>query len=407
LRQAGWGWTADGGQTWTFPGVIEPGVFRSDPVLDTDADGNFYYNSLTVQNGNDYFCHVYVSTNGGQTWDGGVYAFGGDKQWMVIDRTGGIGHGNIYANWTRAFSICNGQATVSWDDGGSFENCFGVPGQPQWGTLAIGPDGAVYIVGSGFVVAKSSTLQDQNLSPSFDFSRNVDMNGNLSAFGGPNPGGLTGQAWIAVDHSGGKTNNYVYALGSVNPPGSDPMDVHIARSTDGGNTWSSAIRVNTVRTGWQWFGVLSVAPNGRLDAIWLDTRDDPGGFDSVLYYASSSDSGDTWTAEVPISPAFDPQIGWPNQNKIGDYYDMVSDNGGANLAYAATFNGEQDVYFVRISTGTCLGDVDGSGTVDFDDVLRILSAWGPCESCPEDLNGDDMVGFDDLLIALSAWGPCE
>ncbi len=47
FRQAGYGYTTNGGQTWTFPGVIEPGVFRSDPVLDSDVDGNFYYNSLT------------------------------------------------------------------------------------------------------------------------------------------------------------------------------------------------------------------------------------------------------------------------------------------------------------------------------------------------------------------------
>lgn len=51
FRQAGWGYTADGGQTWTFPGVIEPGVFRSDPVLDANAQGDFFYNSLTASTG--------------------------------------------------------------------------------------------------------------------------------------------------------------------------------------------------------------------------------------------------------------------------------------------------------------------------------------------------------------------
>ena len=46
FRQAGWGYTFDGGQSWTFPGVLQPGVFRSDPVLDVDAEGAFYYQSL-------------------------------------------------------------------------------------------------------------------------------------------------------------------------------------------------------------------------------------------------------------------------------------------------------------------------------------------------------------------------
>ena len=54
FRQAGMGYTHDGGETWTFPGVIDPGVFRSDPVLGHDGNGNFYYNSLT-SNDIDYW----------------------------------------------------------------------------------------------------------------------------------------------------------------------------------------------------------------------------------------------------------------------------------------------------------------------------------------------------------------
>lgn len=54
----------------------------------------------------------------------------------------------------------------------------------------------------------------------------------------------------------------------------------------------------------------------------------------------------------------------------------------------------------------CPGDVDGSGAVDFDDVLAILSGWGPCVGCPEDTDGDGTVGFFDLLVVLSTWGPC-
>ena len=55
----------------------------------------------------------------------------------------------------------------------------------------------------------------------------------------------------------------------------------------------------------------------------------------------------------------------------------------------------------------CKGDVDGSGAVDFGDILAILSAWGPCEgTCPEDLDKSGDVGFSDLLIVLASWGPC-
>ena len=100
FRQAGWGHSHDAGQTWTFPGVLQPGVFRSDPVLNMDADGNFYYYSLSSNSTLDFFsCELFKSTDGGVTWGLPVPAFGGDKAWMAIDRTGGIGCGNIYADW--------------------------------------------------------------------------------------------------------------------------------------------------------------------------------------------------------------------------------------------------------------------------------------------------------------------
>ena len=55
-----------------------------------------------------------------------------------------------------------------------------------------------------------------------------------------------------------------------------------------------------------------------------------------------------------LSDSFNPLIGWPNQNKMGDYFDMESDSIGASLAWAGTFNGEQDVYYSYIidTTGT-------------------------------------------------------
>jgi hypothetical protein len=55
----------------------------------------------------------------------------------------------------------------------------------------------------------------------------------------------------------------------------------------------------------------------------------------------------------------------------------------------------------------CVADVDGSGGVGFDDLLAVLSTWGPCLDCPADLDADGVVGFGDLLLVLSTWGPCS
>lgn len=363
FRQAGYGYTSDGGQTWTFPGVIEPGVFRSDPVLDSDSDGHFFFNSLTVSGG-DFLCDVFKSTDGGMTWDSGTYAYGGDKQWMTIDKTGGMGDGHIYADWSAWYSVCYpGEFTRSTNGNLSYEECRTVPEEPWAGTLAVGPDGELYVCGEAdydFAVVKSTDARNPGQTVSWDFTTIVDLDGFIS-WGGPNPDGILGQTWVAVDHSNGRTRGNVYLLASVErTSNSDPLDVMFSRSTDGGLTWSEPVRVNDDPglNAWQWFGTMSVAPNGRIDVVWLDTRDDPGGYDSELYYAYSVDGGAHWSANSRLSESFDPHIGWPNQNKMGDYFDMVSDNTGAHLAWAGTFNGEQDVYYGRITIREIRIDVD-------------------------------------------------
>jgi hypothetical protein len=371
FRQAGYGYSTDGGQTWTFPGVIEPGIFRSDPVLDVDAEGGFYYDSLA----GNFDCFVHQSADAGATWGAGVFAYGSDKQWLAVDRTGGQGHGHLYQNWS-PFTLDTFNRSV--DGGASFEAPVSVPEEPYWGTTTVAPDGAVFFAGlasfsPGIAVARSSNAQDPLATPSFDQSVVVDLGGLPGGWGGPNPGGLVGQVWIAADHSGGPFHGNLYLLASVDPSGNDPLDVHFSRSTDGGATWSAPVRINDDPAGtnvWQWFGTMSVAPDGRIDVIWNDTRNDPGGFDSELTYAYSLDAGTTWSANEIVSPSFDPHVGWPQQDKIGDYYDMVSDSTGAHIAYSATFNGEQDVYYLHLGPPALFWDGFESGDT---------SAWSAVE----------------------------
>ena len=372
FRQAGYGYSTDGGQTWTFPGVINPGIFRSDPVLDCDSSGKIYYNSLTLDAGNNYLCKVFKSSNGGAAWDAGVDAHGGDKQWMTIDRSGGSGTGNIYCNWNSYFTSCYpGSFIRSTDYGASYGDCTELPGTPYWGTMAVGNSGEVYIAGRsdpyGIIVVKSTSAQHPDSIPDWSMSI-VDLDGQVTYGELVNPLGLAGQVSISVDHSGGPANGNVYLLSTVQRySNSDSADVMFARSTDGGLTWSAPVRVNDDSgTGrYQWFGTMSVAPNGRIDATWLDTRDSPpGSLLSALYYSYSNDQGISWSANQKLSPLFNSQIGWPQQAKMGDYVSMISDNTKAYLAWTNTLNYEQDVYFSTITpfaTGITEQQLNDSG----------------------------------------------
>src|SRR5438552_6855519 len=64
FRQAGFGYSTNGGITWTSPGVLQPNIFRSDPVLNSDAAGLFFYLSLLQT----FFDDLWQSLTGGQSW---------------------------------------------------------------------------------------------------------------------------------------------------------------------------------------------------------------------------------------------------------------------------------------------------------------------------------------------------
>ncbi|HLQ37497.1 MAG TPA: sialidase family protein [Planctomycetota bacterium] len=405
FRQNGWGYSHDGGATWTFPGAVQPNQFNSDPVVDTDALGNFFY--LSYPTGPTI--NLFRSSNAGLSWTGPVIAPGGDKAWMTIDKTTSIGRGNVYILW----QVASGPATFtrSTNGGSSFSPAITVPSTPTFGTIALDSVGTLYAAGlrgqrfSSFLMARSTNARDPAQTPTFAVVT-VNMGGSMGINAAPNPGGLLGQAQVAVDPS---RPGYVYELCSVVPlGGANAMDVNIVRSTDGGQTFAAPVRVNDdpADGAWHWFGTLAVAPDGRIDVVWNDTRASGVSNLSETYYAYSLDAGLTFSRNTPVSPQWNSTIGFPNQNKIGDYYDMRSDIAAANLAYSATFNGEEDVWFLR------LGDCNDNGVHDSTDIAVGFSFDSNADTIPDEcqfLQTDlgfaaglqMLVGGDDLTLAGS------
>ena len=427
-RQGGWAYSVDAGNHWQFPGAVTPGEQRTNITVDVDSQGHFYFQSLHYDPTGNFAQDVQVmkSLDGGESWLAPVYAHGegADKGRIGIDRSGGASDGHIYVQWREGLD--DRHFTRSVDHGTTFEEPVNIPERPSFGTIAVGPSGEVYIAGrseigdlvgtklvfSDFWFSNSLNARDPNAVPSFT-TQSVDLGGSPVMFqfqNNPNQYGPIGDVQIVTDTTDGPLRGNIYILAPVDPTGSDNLDVNFIRSEDSGLSWSAPLKLNSdaaTRNAYQWFPMLGVAPNSRLDAVWYDTRDNliPG--QSRLYYSYSWDGGQTWSQNQAVTPIFNTHIGYPQgAQKMGDYTHLVSDSNGAHVAYTATYNGEQDVYYLNV-----FPDCNGNGKSDVRDIATRLSGDtnanhlpDSCENIvvPGDLDGDRDVDQLDVNLVLAA-----
>jgi hypothetical protein len=158
-------------------------------------------------------------------------------------------------------------------------------------------------------------------------------------------------------------------------------------------------------------------PNALIE-YWRWYSNDFGGNPNqdVFEVEVSSNNGGSWVVLETVGPGgTESNGGWFQvQYKISDY---VASTANFRIRFTATddVNGsvvEAAVDGVKIivldcEDETCLGDFDGSGSVDVSDLLGMLSLWGACSGCPEDLNSDGQVNVADLLDLLARWGLCS
>lgn len=127
-------------------------------------------------------------------------------------------------------------------------------------------------------------------------------------------------------------------------------DVFLRRSDDGGRTWDAAVRVNDNRLEdgtEQYLPRVAVAPNGRVDILYLDRRRDPRrNLMTDAYLSTSSDRGATFGSERVSSSSFDSRVGPLVDQAIGIDFGsrlgLVSTGDGAIAAWTDTRLGTED-----------------------------------------------------------------
>lgn len=375
-RQVGWGYSHDGGTSWTEGGLVPTTPYNrdSDPAIVCNSNGVFYSVILSFQEGGaEDGMYVPVSLDSGQTWPiyvTGVENFNSlfeDKEMIAVDNTGGPTDGSLYIAWAR-FGATTDVYCVRSLDGLSFDSERLVSDQSsvQWPVPAVGAGGRVVIAwwsySMGAIMCDISTdqgwtwgtdriVQDLTFFPQ-------EINGGILTFGFPA---------LMADVSGGAYNGRYYCV-FVDYAADGFLDLYMTRSTDGGETWSPRQRLNDDPLGNsldQFKPWVSVNPDGVVSVAFYDRRLDPNNLNFDMYVTHSFDGGDTWTpnqrvSEVSSSPfnaitansveppaPFDPgqPIAMnPNAGLIGEYIGIASSRLRATVVFTDTRNGHQDVY---------------------------------------------------------------
>jgi hypothetical protein len=419
-RQVGHGHSTDGGLSWTdglFSGTPYP--WDSDPGLTVDSSGNFYtvllsYDQTFPFNG----LFVCKSTDGGINWgvpvtvvDSFYNAFE-DKELIACDRTHSSYNGNLYVTWTR---FTNNQTVTyikcsrSTDGGQSFVrppvNVSDYSGV-QWPVPAVGPNGEVYIAWLDYNWPRISFDKSTDGGVSFGTDRGVQ---NLNGSDDYINGGILVIAFPAmdVDITGGPYNGYIYI--AYMDYGATDTDIWFTRSTDGGNTWSSRIRLNDDPQGNgrdQFHPWTFVDRNGAINVVFYDRRNDPANLLMDVYLTQSTDGGVTWTANKRVTTvSSDPTAGLIKAGLLGEYIGLTAFDGCVHPVWTDTRLGNQDVFTARIN---CIpyGDVNGDGNIDLGDVVYLINyLWksGPPPDPYEagDTNCDGTISISDIVYIIN------
>lgn len=385
-RQVGVGYSLDGGDSWTDYLIGGELPWDSDPVLITDSDGTFYLVVINYENGGANQLSVHRSSNRGITWEGpfsAVYSSGGtfeDKEWIAVDRTGGSRDGNVYIAWARFYEmkimcVTSTDRAESWSSPAQVSDD---TGNSQWPVPIVLANGNVLVAWDVYYPSKIAYDISTDGGNTWGTDRTLtntgtgpgsEINGDILVFPFPS---------LVLDETSGPRAGWLYCVYPDRAVSSNGMDIWCRRSTDNGNSWSDAVRVNDDPAGLvrdQFHSWVTCDELGVLTAIWYDRREDSQNYLWHIYMSRSHDGGLTWEpnvriTDVPSSPG-DAMLGdshastpaggfvpleYMRAGLIGEYSGVTAGGGAIYPVWTDTRNGNQDVYVSVLQTPSAVED---------------------------------------------------
>jgi hypothetical protein len=331
-----------------------------------------------------------IATYWDQVFD---FAVGNDKEYIAVDNTGGPHNGRVYVTWTRfefsgdTFIRSPINMVFSDDNGLTFSDRIEISGASQtlcpntFGLMPgvcdadqdsypiVAPDGTLVVVFTNFNNESPPHFRDQLLvvrvnpdtqavsgpfkvtdifNGADDLPFNEDdrftlcnsnfrvdtFNGNIAV---AHDGTLYTTWWDNraeagqfpfPTHVGPREEGYPCPAGKTTDG-----NVFLSRSTDGGRTWTSPVRVNGGPPDRdQWFPWVAAGPEGRVDVVFFDRSQDPNNKLANTFVARSSNGGRTFARRKvsDFASNFDNAF-FDLGSFIGDYNGMAMDSSGRSF----------------------------------------------------------------------------
>lgn len=132
--------------------------------------------------------------------------------------------------------------------------------------------------------------------------------------------------------------NTLFVVFAEDPDGNGPdeADIHLIKSTDGGGSWSQPMRINDDNgTCDQVMPWMSIKANDVIDIVWYDRRNDPADLRWDVYFAYSTDGGNSFSTNMQVNTAsfLSPYPPKTNDAWIGEYPGLVADYNDAFIGF--------------------------------------------------------------------------
>ena len=360
---ADWYKSLDGGESWEGSNQGAGANNSGDPAACINMNGRYFIGFIDAAYGQS----VSYSDDDGATWTVSKVATGSmfnmlDKNHLWVDNSPTSPYnGNLYNGWMK-----NNQITVSysntnavtWSTPVAISSGTAAGSHNQGENFKTGPDGEAYCVWSVY----DSWPGDEK---ALGFSKSLDGGVTwapavriLNNIKGIRTTGVSQNQRVnsfpsmACDISNSPYRGTLYvAWPNVGVPGINTgtdVDVYMIKSTDGGTTWSTPIKINQDASGlgkkhyMSW--ITCDQANGMVSVVFYDNRNVPAN-QCETWVAYSDDGGATWSDMKVSDVAFTPSP-IPNMatGYMGDYLGITAYDGKAypcwtdtRLGYAMTY----------------------------------------------------------------------